>query len=93
MESMDSALRSTEPAAQATRNDKMKTIHIPAQDTLTNWFDGYVAAVEAATGAEYIEDDSQYGCFRDRDGGVWQAYVEPSRSDHETWCVTFESAE
>jgi len=71
----------------------MKTIHIPAQDTLTDWFDGYVAAVEAEAGAEHIGDDSQYGCFRDRDGGVWQAYVEPSRSDHDTWCVTFESAE
>ena len=72
----------------------MNTIHIPAHDTITtDWFDGYVADVEAATGAEYTGDDSQYGCFRDRDGGVWQAYVEPSRSDHETWCVMFEPAE
>ena len=71
----------------------MNTIHIPAHDTITtDWFDGYVAAVEAETGAEYTGDDSQYGCFRDRDG-VWQAHVEPSRSDHASWCVTFEAVE
>lgn len=71
----------------------MQTVHIPAQDTLTDWFDGYVAEVEAATGAEYTGDESQYGKFRDADGDVWQAYVEPSRSDDETWCITFEAVE
>ena len=71
----------------------MQTIHIPAQDTLTDWFDNYVAAVMAATGADYTGDESQYGIFRDDAGDIWQAYVEPSRSDATTWCITFEAAE
>lgn len=71
----------------------MQIVYIPAQDTLTDWFDGYVAAVEAATGAEYTGDGSQYGQFRDGDSEVWEAYVEPSRSDDETWCITFAASE
>lgn len=51
------------------------------------------AAVEAATGAEYTGDESQYGQFRDGDGNAWQAHVEPSRSNSEIWCITFEASE
>lgn len=64
-----------------------KHITIPAQDTRTDWFGDYVEAVEAESGLSHTGDDSQYGVFADDQGNRYEAYVEPSRSDSETWAV------
>ena len=62
-------------------------IEIPALDTLVDWFDDYVSAVEAESGLKWTGDDSQYGVFADAVGNRYQAYVRPDLSDEDRWTV------
>jgi len=70
----------------------MSNITIPAQDTATDWFGDFAAAVESSTGMDYIGDQgdgSAYGIYRDDDGELHKAWLDESASAGDTWSVGF----
>lgn len=69
------------------------SIEIPALDTLVDWFDDYVSAVEAESGLRWTGDDSQYGVFASADGALYRAYINPALSDEEQWKVELDLVE
>ena len=70
-----------------------RSIKITALDTLVDWWDDYVSAVEEKSGLRWAGDDSQYGVFVDGSGNSYRAYVNPALSNEEQWVVEFDEVD